>query len=582
MGEKVHRNSLKSGHKLHWYQIEKILGQGGFGITYLAYDSNLHKNVAIKEYLPIELAVREGDYSVQPVSEDRGEQFQWGLDRFLNEARTLAQFDHPNIVRVHAVFEDNNTGYMVMNFEQGTSLGEKLKGRKTLEEAELIKYLIPIMGGLEQMHGAGFIHRDIKPDNIFIRTDGSPVLLDFGSARQALGGQTRTLTSLVTPGYAPFEQYYSKSNEQGPWTDIYGLGATLYRATTGVAPMDAVDRSNALLKRRNDTFIPSIEFGKGKYSERFLKAIDHALKFNIEDRPQNIAAWHKEFDLPAAPLQSARTESIPTQPGTAFQKPQPMPIPARAKTPEDTPPQRTLFKAGRTVNVVLTLLVLSGVGWLYRDNLQNYIDHWQQGGRIEALLEDARADLAAQRFNNPPGNNALENYREVLALEPANAHAQLGLQTITDHLVNKAQQSVTAGDFAVAKKYLAEAMEILPDAANIKLVRSELTQQRAAKEQATVEAKAKAEKLQAALRLARAGAEKGDVQTTLARLEQARSLGAEESSMTGIKDQLTSALKAQIAAATSEAKTALKEKNTVRARTSLQRAKELKMQLDAL
>ena len=580
MGEKVHRNSLKSGHKLHWYQIEKILGQGGFGITYLAYDSNLHKNVAIKEYLPIELAVREGDYSVQPVSEDRGEQFQWGLDRFLNEARTLAQFDHPNIVRVHAVFEDNNTGYMVMNFEQGTSLGEKLKGRKTLEEAELIKYLIPIMGGLEQMHGAGFIHRDIKPDNIFIRTDGSPVLLDFGSARQALGGQTRTLTSLVTPGYAPFEQYYSKSNEQGPWTDIYGLGATLYRATTGVAPMDAVDRSNALLKRRNDTFIPSIEFGKGKYSERFLKAIDHALQFNIEDRPQNIAAWHKEFDLPVAPLPSARTESIPTQPGTAFQKPQPIPIPAREKV-SATASERTPFKSGRII-LAATIILLAGAGWMYRHDAQTVMSHWQKGGKIETLLEDAKADLAAQRFNVPPGNNALENYREVLALEPANAHAQLGLQTITDHLVNKAQQSIAAGDFAAAEKYLAEAMEILPDAANIKLVRSELTQQRAAKEQAAVEAKAKTEKLQAALRLARAEAEKGDVQTTLARLEQARSLGAEETSMTGIKDQLTSALKAQIAAATAEAKTAVNEKNTVRARTALQRAKKLKIQLDAL
>ena len=581
MGDKIHRNSLQPGHTLHWYRIEKVLGQGGFGITYLAYDNNLHKNVAIKEYLPIELAVREGNFSIQPVTEDRGDQFRWGLDRFLTEARTLAQFDHPNIVRVYAVFEDNNTGYMVMNYEQGTSLAEMLKGRKTLEEADLIKILFPIMGGLEQMHTAGFIHRDIKPDNIFIRNDGSPVLLDFGSARQALGGKTRTLTSLVTPGYAPYEQYYAKSNEQGPWSDIYGLGATLYRAITGVAPMDAVDRSTALIKRRNDTYISCMEFGKGKYSERFLNAIDHALQFNIEDRPKSIAEWRMEFNLPDAPLPAARTEHIPTQPGTAFLQSQGKPKPVRTKTPADTP-QRVSFKTGRTVIVILTLFVLSGAGWLYRSDLQTFIGQWQQGGKIETLLDDAGADLAAQRFNNPPGNNALENYREVLALDPTNANAQLGMQTITDHLVLKAQQSIAAGDFSGAEKYLAEATEILPDAANIKLVRGELTQQLAAKEQAAIEAKAKAEKLQAALRQAGTEAEKGDVQTTLARLEQARSLGADEPSITGIKDLLTSALKAQIAAATEEAKTAVKVKNTVRARAALRRAKELKSQLDAL
>jgi Serine/threonine protein kinase len=222
MGDKIHRNSLKPGHKLHWYRIEKILGQGGFGITYLAHDFNLDRQVAIKEYLPIELAVREGDFSIHPVSEDHGEKFRWGRDRFITEARTLAKFKHPNIVHVLNVFEANNTAYMVMEYEQGESLQDILSRRKTLEEAELINILIPVLGGLQKVHEAGFIHRDIKPANIFIRMDGSPVLLDFGSARQALGIATQTLTSLVSPGYAPYEQYYSKSDQQGPWTDIYG------------------------------------------------------------------------------------------------------------------------------------------------------------------------------------------------------------------------------------------------------------------------------------------------------------------------------------------------------------------------
>lgn len=125
---KSHRNSLKPGHKLLWYEIKKILGQGGFGITYLAHDLNLFRDVAIKEYLPIEIAVREADFSVHPVSEDHDEKYQWGLDRFISEARTLAKFRHPNIVRVHSVFEDNNTGYMVMHYEHGESLQEKLTG----------------------------------------------------------------------------------------------------------------------------------------------------------------------------------------------------------------------------------------------------------------------------------------------------------------------------------------------------------------------------------------------------------------------------------------------------------------------
>lgn len=213
---KTHRNSLKPGYKLQWYEIKEILGQGGFGITYLAHDTNLDTEVAIKEYLPTELAVRDDNASVHPVSEAQQSDYSWGLERFISEARTLNRFNHPNIVRVLAVFEENNTGYLVMPYEQGESLQAILKRNKTLPESELLEILLPVIDGLEEVHAAGFIHRDIKPDNIFVRTNGSPVLLDFGSARQALGEVTRTLTSFVSPGYAPYEQYYSKSDQQGP------------------------------------------------------------------------------------------------------------------------------------------------------------------------------------------------------------------------------------------------------------------------------------------------------------------------------------------------------------------------------
>ncbi len=298
---KTHRNALKPGHKLHWYEIKRILGQGGFGITYLAHDINLDEDVAIKEYLPIELSVRTGDNSVHPITDGHNDRFNWGLDRFMQEARTLGRFKHPNIVRVRNVFEDNNTAYMVMEYEEGESLQELLVRRKTLEETELMKLLVPILGGLALVHKQGFIHRDIKPANIFIREDGSPVLLDFGSARQALFEETRTLTSLVSPGYAPFEQYYSKSDEQGPWTDIYGLAATLYRAVTGRVPLDAVDRSKAILNTSQDTFVLLEEIVKGQYSERFLKAVDFGLRFKQADRPKSVTQWLEEFGVPTEP-----------------------------------------------------------------------------------------------------------------------------------------------------------------------------------------------------------------------------------------------------------------------------------------
>ena len=297
-------DALPVGYRLHWYVLEHVLGQGGFGITYLARDTNLDRRVAIKEYLPSDIARRRPDASAHPSTESHGERYAWGLERFLSEARTLARFDHPNIVRVHSVFEANNTAYMVMRFEEGEALSTLLERRGTLPERQLLGCLLPILDGLQLVHDSGFIHRDIKPENIYVRQDGSPVLLDFGSARQSFGS-TKTMTILVAPGYAPLEQYYGDAETQGPWTDIYGLGATCYRAITGKAPLDAIGRAKGVLGSVRDVVQPAVDAGRGRYSERLLAAVDHALLLNDRDRPRRIADWRIEFAEPSEPPSTA-------------------------------------------------------------------------------------------------------------------------------------------------------------------------------------------------------------------------------------------------------------------------------------
>ncbi len=295
MSGAAHRNALAAGHLLHWYRIERVLGRGGFGITYLATDTNLDRPVAIKEFLPVELAVRERDASVHPHAEDKEQEYRLGLERFIREAKTLARFEHPAIVRVYSVFEANNTACMVMRYERGQTLQEALQGQRALDPERLLELLLPLLDGLELIHGQGFIHRDIKPANLFLREEGGPLLIDFGSARQALGRETRTLTAMVSPGYAPFEQYHGKAEQQGPWTDLYGLAATAYRALLGNAPVEALVRSEGLLNAGSDPYVPAVEAGTGRFPEPLLAAIDHALAFLPENRPQSVEQWRAEL-----------------------------------------------------------------------------------------------------------------------------------------------------------------------------------------------------------------------------------------------------------------------------------------------
>ncbi|MGQ0658305.1 MAG: protein kinase domain-containing protein, partial [Chromatiales bacterium] len=191
-----------------------------------------------------------------------------------------------------------------------------LQRRRTLTEEEILRLLSPILGALEAIHQAGFIHRDIKPGNIFIGNDGSPILLDFGAARAAVQEHALTLTTFASPGYAPIEQYTSNSDRQGPWTDIYGLGATLYKAVTGAPPLAAVDRSESLTQDQRDYYVPSARAAEGSYSQSLLRAIDHALQFHAAERPETVAAWRAELGLTAPPdvlvAEPAGTDTAPT------------------------------------------------------------------------------------------------------------------------------------------------------------------------------------------------------------------------------------------------------------------------------
>jgi serine/threonine protein kinase len=316
--------ALKSGTELVGdYRIERVLGAGGFGITYLAEENALDRHVTIKEYFPSDFAVRSTTAEAVPRSQDCATDYRWGLDRFIEEAQTLAKFSHPNIVRVYRYFRANNTAYMVLHFEEGQSLKSWLKGLgRAPRQKELDAIVAPLLDALELIHKQDFLHRDIAPDNIIIRKDGSPVLIDFGSARGEMLSHSKTVSALVKPGYSPYEQYAETSRQQGPWTDIYALGATLYHAVAGKRPADSPSR---MVK---DELLPARDGALSAYRAGFLAAIDHALALQVDARPQSIAAWRGELLAP----DPAKPGWFAKPPAAKRSEPeQPVPLPAAAR-----------------------------------------------------------------------------------------------------------------------------------------------------------------------------------------------------------------------------------------------------------
>lgn len=317
------REALAAGTRFGELEILRALGVGGFGIVYLARDHALEREVAIKEFMPAQLAQRGADDHVSIRSNSNVSTFEIGRRSFVNEARLLARFDHRSLLKVYRFWEANGTAYMAMPYLQGLTLGRYRKelGRAP-DEAWLKQLLLPLLDALQLLHNEGVFHRDVAPDNIWINAgDGVPVLLDFGAARREISDRTQSFTAILKPSYAPIEQYAeSTAVRQGPWTDLYALGAVLYDLLTGTAPPPATARTLAddcqpLAERNTPELAP--------FSKPFLRLIDWALAVRPADRPQSVAAFRAALlgEAPAPerhtpwvqPTQASSSPYLPTQ-----------------------------------------------------------------------------------------------------------------------------------------------------------------------------------------------------------------------------------------------------------------------------
>lgn len=280
-GGAMSRKLLPAGTILNRYRIDSIIGEGGFGVTYLALEPVQQSYVAIKEYFPKRFANRQTSNTIVPnraVEDQRV--FKWGLKRFLDEAKVLARLDHPNIIKVQRYFEMHGTAYLVMDFCDGKPLDKYVDDGNGVSPRRIFQIYTSLINALEHVHQHSIIHGDLKPSNVLVRTDGTPVLLDFGSARQEM---LRMAVGQVSDGYSPPE-FYGTSDKIGPWSDIYGLGATFYKLIRGVKVPVATDRS------KSDSYIPATNSITEGYSAKFLELIDSSLRLSTSERPQSISA----------------------------------------------------------------------------------------------------------------------------------------------------------------------------------------------------------------------------------------------------------------------------------------------------
>ena len=318
----AHHDALPAGTRFHELEIIRVLGAGGFGIVYLARDHSLERDVALKEYMPASLATRGAGAHITVRSGSFAETYAVGLRSFVNEARLLARFDHPSLLKVYRFWEDNNTAYMVMPYLQGRTLRELRRSMSMAPSEGWIRTLLEAMlSALEPLHAAGVFHRDIAPDNILLPPDAPPVLLDFGAARRVISDRTHALTAILKPNYAPIEQYAEMAQlRQGPWTDLYALGAVLHFLIFGKPPSPATTRAvqddlGALAQR----LVPGI-------SPRLLGIVAWMLAVRPQQRPQNVAELRAALEgrsavpvVSAAPSLAASDKTEPMRSTTQFE-----------------------------------------------------------------------------------------------------------------------------------------------------------------------------------------------------------------------------------------------------------------------
>ncbi|MDZ7842442.1 MAG: protein kinase [Gammaproteobacteria bacterium] len=588
--------SLQSGTRIDHYEITETLWTTNSGFTYLARDLDRERDVLVQEYLPAMLAARHWSGIHAMPLDGLAEEFDQGLTRFLREARILAQINDPYVCRVYEYTEANATAYLVMDHEPGQTLKDHLAERGApLDEGEIRKMLVPLLKGLKVAHAAELLHRDIHPANIYLRDVGPPVLIGFGSPVFTVreDGDPH-IEKLVAPGYSPVEQYQS-DGELGPWSDLYALGATMYRCLAGVAPVDAAHRVTDIAQDKEDPLVPATELGVSDYSSGLLGAIDWMMEPMASDRPASASAvlgpltterpaaqpkppadrhapgggrnpntvpgGHTEPGRsPVQPAENAPAQDRPTAPARRAPPPAPLSVPKAA------PADRSHRRSGRRIGTGLgwpALLVAAGVSMLaffvfYEpgptqsvsvsdvppgmevsavdpdeadpppelpdqvnfgrekddERAEEYRDLEQRTGEIERMLAAARLNMDAGRLISPAGDNALANYRAILALEPEQTDARLGIGEIQTELVNAAETAFEDNeDVDGALRLLDQAGEIREESSRGQALRRDIERHLAEKE--------RQERL---ARLAEEHREEARRQAEQARLEEIREL----------------------------------------------------------
>ncbi len=410
--------ALAAGTNVNGYVVNKVIGQGGFGITYLAFDTQANREVALKEYLPSSVALRNDAGTVTPYSVSGESDFAQGKGSFLKEAQNLGRFKHESIVQVLGYFEANGTAYTVMEFVKGDTLAYRIKQLKsegkTMPEDEIMKWFGSVMDGLECVHGEQFLHRDIKPENIIINPDtGKGCLIDFGAARHDAGGKTKSLSVVLTPGFAPIEQYSSDGKGQGTWTDVYALGATVWCAMAGEAPKDAPGRSTEIMYQHPDPVV--VDRDKlivAGYSQKLVDTVIRMMEVNSQDRVRAISDVKNMLRCGVAPqpefsktvMASGASPVFPTQPtvnaGNQSNE-------VKVNYPNSNGSNKNIFIA------VAILLVLVLGGW-----------YCYKSGTFQS--SDALYQEAVKYYQNKDYAHAVEYYQKAAEKGDARAQCELG------------------------------------------------------------------------------------------------------------------------------------------------------------